>query len=47
MSNSAEEFIDKRVKPVFEQMITKCLIDKPGEPVNRNIYLDPIHDRIS
>jgi hypothetical protein len=33
MSNSAEEFIDKRVKPVFEQMITKCLIDKPEEPV--------------
>ena len=34
MSNSAEEFIDKKVKVVFEPMITKCLIDKPDEPVN-------------
>ena len=34
MSNSAEQFIEKKVKNVFEPMITKCLIDKPDEPVN-------------
>jgi hypothetical protein len=33
MSHSAEEFIEKKVKPVFEPMITKCLMDKPEEPV--------------
>ena len=34
MSSSAEEFIEKKVKVVFEPMITKCIIDKPKEPVN-------------
>ncbi len=35
MSNfTPEEFIDKKVKIIFEPMITQMLIDKPGDPVS-------------
>ncbi len=37
MSNlSPEEFINKKVKIVFEPMITQILVDKPRDPVNQN-----------
>jgi hypothetical protein len=37
MSNlSPEEFINKKVKIVFEPMITQILVDKPKDPVNQN-----------
>lgn len=37
MSNlSPEEFINKKVKIVFEPIITQILVDKPKDPVNKN-----------
>ena len=35
MSNlTPEDFIDKKVKIIFEPMITQMLIEKPGDPVS-------------
>jgi hypothetical protein len=35
MSNlPPEEFINKKVKIIFEPMISQMLIDKPSDPVN-------------
>ena len=34
MSLKPEEFLDRRVRCIFEPMITAALIEKPKEPVN-------------
>jgi hypothetical protein len=34
---SCEEFLNEKVRNVFEPMISKILIDKPEEPVNLNL----------
>ena len=46
MSNfSPEEFLNKRVKIIFEPMISRILVDKPKDPVGL-INLGSIHDRL-
>ena len=44
MSNfSPEEFLNKRVKIIFEPIISRILVDKPKDPV-RFINLGPFYD---
>ena len=34
MSSKAEDYLDKKVRCIFEPMISALLMDKPKEPVN-------------
>ena len=45
-SFSPEEFLNKRVKIVFEPMISRILLDKPKDPV-RMFNLDSFYDRLA
>jgi hypothetical protein len=33
---SPEEFVNKKVKILFEPMVTQILVDKPKDPVKNN-----------
>ena len=34
MSTSPEDFLDKKVRPIFEPLIASCIFEKPESPVN-------------
>ena len=33
---SPEEYVNKKVKIIFEPMVTQILVEKPKDPVNNN-----------
>jgi len=41
---SPEEYINKKVKILFEPMVTQILVEKPKDPVSLIFILDSIHD---
>jgi hypothetical protein len=43
---SANDYLNSKVKIIYEPMITQMLVDKPNEPVNNKLinYLDSLHD---
>jgi hypothetical protein len=41
---SAEEFLNKKVKIIYDPMIAQILIDKPKEPVRICFNIDSIYD---
>ena len=47
----AEEYLNEKVRVVFEPMISKMLLEKPDEPVNLtypfDFKLDTLYDRFS
>jgi hypothetical protein len=50
MSNSVspEQYLDSKVKPIFEPLLKKIVIEKPENPVNKFIIntTDSLYDRL-
>jgi hypothetical protein len=46
MTNSAEEYLEKKVRGLIEPMVSSLLMDRPKEPVIIN-NIDNLYDRMA